>query len=155
MTTCKECGAAISDKAASCPSCGAPPKKPTSRLSIALAGLVLIFVLQAIFRSNNAPSPPPKTAAELAADRELQEAVMILRAVKASMKNPASFDLVNAIRLEGGILCIEYRATNSFNAITTSMMVVRDGKADASGELWNRHCANKTGRDISHARAVL
>lgn len=155
MTKCRECGAAISDTAVSCPSCGAKPKKPTSKLSIGLAGLALIGVLQAAFKANEAPPPQSKSAADIAAERQFQADVMALRALKSSLKNPASFDLVKAVRLDGGVLCVEYRATNSFNAIIASTAVVTGGKIDSSFGAWNRLCANKVGRDISHARLAV
>lgn len=47
MTTCKECGQAISSKAAACPGCGAQGKKPLIQPSGGCAGAVAL--LMAIF----------------------------------------------------------------------------------------------------------
>lgn len=47
MTNCKECGKAISTKAAACPSCGAEGKKPLIQPSGGCAGAVAL--LMAIF----------------------------------------------------------------------------------------------------------
>lgn len=47
MTTCKECGQAISAQAAACPHCGAPGKKPLIQPSGGCAGAVAL--LMAVF----------------------------------------------------------------------------------------------------------
>jgi uncharacterized OB-fold protein len=159
MTKCKECGASISDKAEACPSCGAKPPKRTSKVALVFSGLVLMFVLYVVFESANTPPPPPKTAVEIERERqqnlEFQEVVAVLRSLKASMKNPASFELVSAIKMESGALCIQYRGTNSFNAVVTNLLVVTDKTSSSSDEAWNRHCGGKTGKNFSHARLGL
>lgn len=155
MTKCKECGASISDKAEACPSCGAKVPKPTSRLALGFAGLVLFMVLYGVFESSTAPPPPPKSAADIEREREFQEVVGVLRALRSSMKNPASFELVSAIKMDSGALCIQYRGTNSFNAVVTNVLVVTDKSSSSSDEAWNKHCGGKTGQSFSHARMAL
>lgn len=49
---CKECGSQISDKAESCPQCGAKQPKKTSKLALIFAGLVLFAILIGIFGDN-------------------------------------------------------------------------------------------------------
>ncbi|WP_297423934.1 type VI secretion system-associated protein TagO [uncultured Acinetobacter sp.] len=41
---CKECGSPVSDKAPTCPQCGAKQPKKTSKLALILAGLVLLVI---------------------------------------------------------------------------------------------------------------
>lgn len=41
---CKECGAPVSDKAPTCPQCGAKQPKKTSKLALIFAGLVLLVI---------------------------------------------------------------------------------------------------------------
>ena len=52
VNPCKECGAPVSDKAESCPQCGAKQPKKTSKLAIIFAGLVLLFIFIGIFSGN-------------------------------------------------------------------------------------------------------
>jgi hypothetical protein len=85
-----------------------------------------------------------------AAEARFQTAVMYARAIKASMKNPASFELVSAARMESGALCYEYRGTNSFNAVVPNFTVVPPNAKPVSGAAaWNKHCAGKSGDDLS------
>ncbi|WP_168389463.1 MULTISPECIES: hypothetical protein [Acinetobacter] len=49
---CKECGSQISDKAESCPQCGAKQPKKTSKLALIFAGLVLLAILIGILGDN-------------------------------------------------------------------------------------------------------
>jgi hypothetical protein len=51
LITCKECKKQVSDSAKTCPSCGAPVPKPTSRLAIFIAGFFGLIVFSTIYRS--------------------------------------------------------------------------------------------------------
>jgi|JI10StandDraft_1071094.scaffolds.fasta_scaffold89578_5 hypothetical protein len=104
---------------------------------------------------------PNDPAAKLLEEAEFQRAVKIARALKAGLKNPASFDLTAATRTEAGALCFEYRGTNSFNAVVPSYAVVPpDGQAAAGSArdvaaAWAKHCANRQATSIRHiARAM-
>ena len=44
VNPCKECGGPVSDKAESCPQCGAKQPKKTSKLALIFAGLVLLLI---------------------------------------------------------------------------------------------------------------
>lgn len=109
----------------------------------------------------SAKKPPAPTAAEIAAEQEFQRAVMMTRRLRDSMKNPASFQLESAIKMPDGSLCLTYRATNSFNAIVPGRTVVTAGGVAASNDgalfpkLWNQHCGNRAGSDITYLRRAL
>lgn len=111
--------------------------------------------------TKTAPKSPAPTAAEIASEQEFQRAVMLTRRLRDSMKNPASFQLESAIKMADGSLCLTYRATNSFNAIVLGRTVVTAAGAAASNDgalfpkLWNQHCGNKTGSDITYLRRAL
>ena len=65
MVKCTECKEKISNKAKTCPSCGAPAKKKTSFLTWLITIFIVLFVLFAIFskgkkRSVNEPTAPTK-----------------------------------------------------------------------------------------------
>lgn len=53
VNPCKECGAPVSDKAESCPQCGAKTPKKTSKLALIFAGLVLLFIFIGILGGNS------------------------------------------------------------------------------------------------------
>lgn len=62
MTTCKECKAQISTTAASCPQCGAKPKK-TSGCTIILAAFFGLVLLSTIARGCSGNNASPSTTA--------------------------------------------------------------------------------------------
>ena len=63
LTKCKECGHDVSNKAKSCPKCGAPAPKRTSILTWIVAGILGLGVLSALFHlPSSQPSKQPKTS---------------------------------------------------------------------------------------------
>ncbi len=156
LMACQECGAKVSTEAKACPSCGVKPKKPTSRLALGIAGLVLFGIIYGIATQ---PEPrvqsPEELAAAAAKEREFQVVASRLRALKAAMKNPASFELVEADLADNGTLCVKYRATNSFNAVTTSIYAVNSTMASDKVADWNKHCTGVPLRDFKHARHAI
>lgn len=156
LITCKECDKELSTTAEKCPHCGAKAPKPTSRLAIGIVGLLCIFILKAALESGDPPPQPRvKSAAELQRDQELKQAVGALIVLKRSMKNPASFELVDLQLMQGPAYCVVYRGTNSFNAIITSRHVFMDGLSSSTEPDWNKHCGGKTGTDYTHAKYAL
>lgn len=173
LTTCPECQAQISTQAKACPHCGAKPKR-----SVTLGGLLLWTVLivggcaaliskrdaeEAQMREANL-SPSERAARDAKREKENAEfmnAVIAAKAVRQAMKNPKSFEVSWAIYTEAGAFCMEYRGTNSFNAVVPGMAVLQpDGKlvsgsGAAIAKPWNTHCAHQTGRDMMHIRHAL
>lgn len=157
---CKECGKPVSTKAKSCPNCGAEQPKKTSRLALGVAGLFLFFIIYSISTTDSTPTTStqaqkPKTPEEIAKDREFQQVVASVKALKSAMKNPKSFELVEAIMMQGPTLCITYRSTNSFNAVVTDRYVVSDKISSAEAAAWKKHCAGKTGTSYAYLKSVL
>lgn len=155
---CKECQKPVSTSAKACPHCGAEQPKQTSRIALGFAGLVLFFVLYQVFESNTgttAATKPPPTPEQIQREKEFQQVVSAARSLKAAMKNPASFELVEALFMQGPAICITYRSTNSFNAIVTDNYVVTEKVSSSNADAWNRHCAGKTGTSYRHARGAL
>lgn len=111
----------------------------------------------AIQRLNEQKTPEQKAAdakraAEMAEARAREEKVQLrllaqTKAVRAGLKNPRSFELVDLVYLsQTDTACIVYRGTNSFNAIVTENKAL-----SADGRLldWNGYCAGKSGSDWS------
>jgi hypothetical protein len=156
MTDCKECGKQISTTATSCPHCGHKPEKDklgcAQVIVIALLAIVVTAVVVTCASPSTSTSKPP---ADPAKQQRFNEEVGALLYIKRNMKNPASFELVDFIRTPANSLCIVYRGTNSFNAITTQRHVINDNTNSNSDEAWNSHCAGRSGEDVSKAKYAL
>jgi hypothetical protein len=70
-----------------------------------------------------APGKPDKSPQQAALDNkradEDAEDMFRVCAIYKSMHNPASLKLIKAVRTTSGELCVQYRATNAFNATVT------------------------------------
>ncbi len=181
LTKCKECGSDVSTKADACPKCGAKRPRRTSLLAW-LGALILVpscgLGLVGMYRGSEqaaaqaasaaaveAAKSPAQRAAESAQkakdEADFQRAASALRSLKAGLKNPASFEVAKVIATATGALCIDYRGTNSFNAVISAVAVVTPDNKLSSGSssdmanLWNRHCAKQPGRDMTHARRAV
>lgn len=158
MIACHECKALISSTAAACPQCGAKAKKKTSVVAMLVAGMFAIGVGGMIYSSAQTPAvqKPVKTAEQIKAEKEkeaqFQADALKVRALKASLKNPASFELVSVVRLNDGTLCLTYRATNSFNAIITEQKAITVASKFAD---YGKACAGKTGENLSYIKHAL
>lgn len=190
LVKCGECGGQVSSDAKACPKCGAaPPKGRTSTvLRWAFAGVVLLAIMQCSESQRQrdsakekasedeakriaAMSPEQRKEADEAAARaaaekvikeaQFQHAVRVATALKASMKNPASFELTSLVRTNDGALCFEYRATNSFNATIPNYAVFPPNGKPVSGssndvaKIWNKHCAEKSGDNMTYVRRAI
>ena len=97
-------------------------------------------------------------AAKAKKEADFQRAVAFARTVKASAKNPASFELDRLGQTQLGALCLEYRARNSFNALVPGHATLppNSNQPNASDEAWNKHCAGKKGAtDLSSASHAM
>lgn len=122
LIKCRECGAQVSTKAKTCPSCGGQPKKPMSMLRFIgylVAGFVVLFGIRACHDAQQAKLTPAELAAreQARATRQAEEAkkaaekkarddekacsndvsafVMSQSFVKQRLKAPASADFPN------------------------------------------------------------
>jgi hypothetical protein len=173
MVKCRECGKEVSDEAKTCPHCGianpAPPSKFGKYIKIGLGALIVFGMVRCINdeearkataeadrqRIEASKSPDQKAkeeAVKAASEAEFQSVVSRLRALKSSSKNPSSFELVDAVLMDKGTLCVVYRGTNGFNAVVTENKAI---SKDLRAVEWNRFCAGKTGKDMTHARQAL
>lgn len=85
---------------------------------------------------------------------------LTLRRLKAAMNDPKSFDLVEALRMSGGSLCLTYRARNRFNALILSRAVITTKRSMVSEEIgfadfWNKVCGGKVGDNITSIKVNL
>ncbi|MGN8004153.1 hypothetical protein ACTJKQ_13275 [Acidovorax sp. 22279] len=108
-----------------------------------------LALLAAVFSGACHAAPDPKAAD---AEADFQFAVKAAKLVKASAKDPSSFEVVQAGLVSGGPVCIVYRAKNSFNAVTTEMVAVRRNMSRGN---WNKECARSGLTDVSHIRKAM
>lgn len=152
MITCRECKAEISEKAKTCPSCGAPNKARAGMISYLMLVIVAGIVISAMMHE-----PTPEEAAANAASAERSAVVFNGKeAVKARLNDPASarFGDVVYVKKQGGVAvaCGTVNAKNGFGGYGGMKQFVSfgspkltsiEGTDDAFVELWNRHCAGK------------
>src|SRR5262249_4993740 len=121
------------------PATGRPMKASRFFLYSVIVGLVLANALGQ--SGNRAVSQPaknePQPKAEPTPEQQADEArwrrdVLAIRQLRSNMKNPDSFKLEEALRMDDGTLCLTYRATNSFNAIVPGRAVIADNKISTS-----------------------
>ena len=98
--------------------------------------------------------PPEPTERDLQIDR----AARIAKALRDSMHDPKSFELVRAIVMPDGAACYAFRARNGFGALRTgsavfdgARLLTSDDRSGAYTKTYRRHCENKTGDDITAA----
>lgn len=158
LKPCKECGNQISDKAESCPQCGAKQPKKTSLFTKIVLGLIIFTVILGVIgamsddesrQAQEAPSQPKE---------ENKAGVLLFMAqeqIKASAKDPSSVEFRNPQIHQktkyGAAACGEVNAKNSFGAYTgykpfvvteESGGIYMQGNGDSKKftEVWNEVC---------------
>lgn len=166
IVKCGECGAGVSNQAATCPKCGAPLKKPWGIIKTAFAVVFVMVVIAGVFgsigenRSGGESSRPTKTPQQLAAERkadaEISRAAAFTRTLKSSMRNPDSFKLAQVLITGDGAVCVTYRAQNGFGGMNLASAVLpangkgaKDQSEPGFQRLWNQECAEKPARDVT------
>jgi hypothetical protein len=157
MRKCK-CGNPVANNAKACPKCG---HRFTSGPVLVLAwffGVVIVVAfVGAITGSNNGTSQPAPSPAEQAANQKdeatFQRAVMGVKQLRSSMRNPDSFKLGQSLIMNDGAVCYDYRAQNGFGGMNVGHAVLapngqfKSGESSGFSALWNKECAKKSGTD--------
>ena len=164
LVKCEECGKQISDEAESCPSCGAKPEKMGFFRKLFI-GLFVIFVIGAVMDGIKSPStkiqygssvssPEAEEAKKKSEQEQAKQLSILLRisALREEMKNPPSFEMVEAINLKNGTLCVTYRGTNGFGGVVTESKAI---SSDAKIIDYPANCNGKTGEDVTHLKKYL
>ena len=168
---CHECGKPVSTEAKKCPACGATvklPKKPTSKMTWAVAGLLGFGIVMATINHTPEASTTSKGAAALTPAQAAQEkvkkdkasltlglALMGAKTLKQSSKDPQTFEFTEIVAHPNSTVCFEYRAKNSFNAMLKGSAVLANGKllvqesaGNAFVTAWNKNCTPAGGEDV-------
>lgn len=144
INPCKECGGPVSDKAESCPMCGAKQPKKTSPfvmfLAVLLAGAGLIALVTPK-TENVVQETKPLTAEDIMSARQVNAYMTI----KSSLKDPDSA----TINFYKGKPCGQVQAKNSFGAYTgfKRIVILKDINIEGQGmnstqfeKMWKKHC---------------
>ncbi len=145
LVACKECGNEISDKAKSCPKCGAKNKKKSSfgKFWLVIFGLVLFGqIIGAIGNNHSVSNVSTNSAAPSQAVNDKQimdtlraEAHEVERAIIRGLRNPDSYKLSTvAANLKTGAICLEYRAQNGFGGMNVGRAAIHKGDANILDE---------------------
>jgi hypothetical protein len=166
LIKCHECGGQMSTDAKACPSCGALPRKKTSRLTWTVLALMLFGLFVGAFNSATKPSPSATSATSQATpdskpkdpkrDGQLQAAGSAAQALKRASKDPTTFEMKEAVVKEDGTACFVYRAQNSFGAhltgeavlTTKGKLLVHEQHGNKFVDAWNKSCTKPGGDDI-------
>lgn len=162
LRKCTECGTEVSDKAGSCPKCGAPQnqKRGLSGLRMLLIGVIALPIVIAITHPESesaAPSASKPVGARAPDPNEGRNmmAAVAGRSLRKSMRDPDSFKLEQALAMDKAI-CFTYRAHNGFGGVNVgrAVLVLKTAKMATSDQdgfagVWNTSCGNKTGDDIT------
>lgn len=157
LKSCKECGGPVSDKAESCPRCGANQPKKTSLLTWIIGGLFAFGVLFAVYGSTREPRATEKTQ-----NKPENKAGLLLyfaqEQIKQNAKDPSSVQFRGEQLHEktdvGAVACGEVNAKNSFGAFTgfkgfvavekdMTLYIENGVNAKKFAEKWNKYCVNK------------
>ena len=145
MTSCKECGAKISDNAVNCPSCGFKPRR-TSRVTMAIAILLGGGFLITVFGGRSSlPSEPAVVQApdpeKDAATKRYGAAMAVAASLKKAMRDPDTLQFESMrVSNDSSVICTEYRGRNGFGGMTKSVAVFVNGTGGTDAARWNKHC---------------
>lgn len=126
-----------------------------------IGGLTLIAITVATCQAIIEPDRDSVSVPAAPPDPAWVHDVVAVRQLRASMNDPGSFTLEKATRTAARTLCLTYRARNGFNALVLGQAVVANGEVVRSGSdnvfasAWGKHCAGKSGPDMTHIRSAL
>lgn len=153
LVACSECKKEISDSVKACPNCGYK-KSGWSFLKVMGFVTLLFFIGKCSSESSKtiANKPAERTPQQIESDAKFSRNVGMLKAFKRTLHNPDSFKIESVLRMADDTLCVQYRATNRLNAVVLSQIaILNDGKVD----LFNAHCAGKSGENITYIKRAL
>jgi hypothetical protein len=118
---------------------------------------VILGIIAAAIGNNpstaSTPSSPVESVQKQKDEANWRRAVLGAKTLESAMRNPDSFKLSQALIMDNGSVCYQYRAQNGFGGMNIEHAVLTaSGKFKNENEsgfrtLWNKECANKTGSE--------
>ncbi|MDR2458198.1 MAG: zinc ribbon domain-containing protein [Clostridiales Family XIII bacterium] len=145
LIQCKECGKEISKKATLCPHCGTKYR----HTSAATWFVLIIFVICFVILSRNLD----KIAISSPSNPNFDRAYYAYKQLEKKVNDPDSLKVDKAMVVEGGFVCINFRAKNGFGGVIKGQAVHHSGQqlglitSEDKGfyEIWNLACNGKSG----------
>lgn len=155
---CKECGAPVSDKAESCPMCGAKQPKKTSVITWVVVGFIVLTILMGVFGGSGESDSSSQEASQPTEKKENKAGALLFFAqqqIKSGAKDPESVQFRGEQLHEntelGAVACGEANGKNSFGAYTgfkgfvavekDNALYMQDGvNGKKFIEKWNKFC---------------
>lgn len=157
INPCKECGGPVSDKAESCPMCGAKQPKKTSVITWIVLGLIIFTVLIGVFGGSDTGTSNTNTSSSTKKE-ENKAGVLLFYAqqqIKQNTKDPDAVQFrgeqIHEKTDDGAVACGEYNAKNSFGAYVgfkkfvaiekdESIFMENGSNSKIFAKKWNKHC---------------
>jgi hypothetical protein len=157
LTHCPECQTTISNKAKICPACGVRPPRRTSKLVLILVGALCISLTIALTTgpTNTLAEAQAQSLAKTISDKAESDrfdmARESARAVRAAMRDPASFEVeFIGVSSDAKISCMKYRSRNGFGGMNGGIAVTVGSKVHDKASLWTKHCKQPL-HDLTYA----
>jgi hypothetical protein len=120
-------------------------------------GMILWLANNEEHKNDPPPPKPPLTPEQQERQVQLDEGITTAETLRASMKDPASFQLSSVIATnDTHALCFEFRGRNGFNGVSVDHAVYDRDKDKLTPEhsasfasIWKAKCYLKNGRDIA------
>lgn len=146
---CKECGAPVSDKAESCPRCGAKQPKETSNFTWICVAILGSAVLLWFFSDHTPQVKEAVNKSKPLTEKDMMAAIQLqaYMQIKSNLKDPDSA----TINFYKGKPCGQVNAKNSFGAFNgfKRIVILKDINIEGQGmnnaqfeKIWNKHCSD-------------
>ena len=149
LQKCDECGHDVSTQAKTCPSCGA---KMPQHVTLIGAILVIGIIGTIAYSCTRAGIDDHAQLSPLEADQKFREvkAAAYINVLKKSLNDPESLQISQMyMDQQGGVMCMEYRARNAFNALILKHMIVNGEKVSEDAKDWNGMCGSGSMYDMT------
>jgi hypothetical protein len=140
--------------------------KRTNKLMWTVGGVLTAAVMLTGLRElSSSPAVAPEAPVPISAEKvEAQKqhqarfdyAVAGLKMIKHGLKDPSSVEWSEiGVNKDASVLCVMYRAKNSFAAFEVKNVSIAKGKASDKQVDWNRHCLAGSMFDLKSAIQAL
>lgn len=148
--TCSECKKDVSNRAKTCPHCGAPVLNLQKKIASYIFLFIIVVIVIASCTDGKKPIKAPDTPeSRLKVGRENQ-VIKMAKELKQTMHDPASMEFIKVTSNEDSTtVCMEYRARNGFGAMRAEQTLYSIGIPYQNQEAWDGSCLAKDRHDLT------